>query len=113
MNPLAVALVISVLANLFLGSAYLGQRDTATVAVVQQHQATGAATACSQGTEALVTKAEERKVKAAPRREQAKKAAEVHERRADVILATPPAAPADDCKSAQARIDTWWEARSK
>jgi hypothetical protein len=116
MNPLllvSIALGLSMLANAFLGDAYLTQRDTATVAVVEKKEAVGAAVQCSKGTEQLVAKADERKKAAAPKREAAKKEAQVLERQADAILATPAAVPSDDCKSAQARIDTWWEGRGK
>jgi hypothetical protein len=107
LNPIAIALAISVAANVLLGWAYLGQRDTATVAVVKEEQATGAAVACSQGTDTLTKQADSRKKAAAPKREEAKRQAEDHNRKADEILAAPAAAP-DDCKSAQARVDAWW-----
>jgi hypothetical protein len=111
MNPLLLALAISLAANALLGWAYLGQRDTATTAVVQQEQATGAAQACSQGTESLLTEAAENARQGAPKRAAAAQAAEIHDKRADEILATPAAVPGDDCKSAQAQVDLWWKGR--
>lgn len=115
MNPLIVGLVISLAislaGNAFLGRAYLGQRDTAVVAVVKTEQATGAALACSAGVDDLQTKAETRRLEAAPRVEAAKQAAAAGNRKADVILATPATAPGDDCKSATDRVDAWWADR--
>lgn len=108
---LAISLALSLAGNALLGRAYLGQRDKATVAVVETKQVTGAAVACSKGTESLVTQAVKRKAAAAPEIAAAKQQADAGDKRADVILATPPVAPGDDCRSAQARVDTWWESR--
>lgn len=111
MNPLMVALAISIAGNCFLGWAYLGQRDTAVVAVERTEQATGAAVACSAGVDELQTKAETRRLEAAPKVEAAKQAAVAGNKKADVILTTPATTPGDDCKSAADRIDTWWADR--
>lgn len=111
MSPWAWVLLLSLAANAWLGSAYLGQRDKATVAVVETKQATGAAVECSKGTDSLVTQAVKRKAAAAPKIAAAAQAADAGDKRADVILSTPPAAPGDDCRSAQTRVDTWWENR--
>lgn len=113
MNPLAIILAISLLSNAALGYAYLGQRDTATVAIVETRQATGAVIACTQATEGLETQAVKRKAAAKPKIEAAAKVAEGKDREADKILSTPAATQGDDCKSAQARVDNWWQERAK
>lgn len=113
MNPIAIVLVISLAANAGLGWAYLGQRDKAVVAVEKKDQATGAAQECSKGVQKLETRAAERKAAAAPKIEAARAEAAELDKRADQILATPPAVPGDDCRSAQARVDTWWQGRAK
>lgn len=111
MNPIHIILAISLAANALLGWAYLGQRDKAVTHEVREQQATGAAVECSNGTESLQTKAQERKEAAAPKIAAAKKQAEQHNREADRILTTPPAVPGDSCASAQKELDDWWEKR--
>ncbi len=115
MNPVLIALVVSLIlslaGNAFLGRAYLGQRDKAVVAVEKTDQATGAAVACSAGVDDLQTKAETRRLAAAPKVEAAKQAAVAGNKKADVILATPASTPGNDCKSATDRVDAWWADR--
>lgn len=111
MNPVHIVLAISLGGNALLGYAYLGQRDTATVAKTEQRQAVGVALECSKGTEKLETAAAQRKTAAAPKIAAARQQAQRHDRKADQILATPPAAPGDVCTSAQAVVDDWWETR--
>ena len=113
MNPLAILLAISLIANAALGYAYLGQRDKATVAVVQEQHATGAAQECNKGTEQLETKAKERQAAAAPKIEAAKHKAKALDAQADQILTAPAAVPGDACASAQARLDRWWSTQEK
>lgn len=111
MSPTHVVLAISLAANALLGYAYLGQRDTATVAKVEQRQAVGVALNCSEGTDSLDRQAKKRHQDAAPKIAAAQQQAQQHNREADRILATPPAVPGDACASAQAELDTWWETR--
>lgn len=113
MSPTHIVLAISLAANAVLGYAYLGQRDTATVAKVEQRQAVGVALGCSQGTEKLAEQAGQREAEAAPKRRQARDKAAEHDREADRILATPPAVPGNACASAQAELDSWWAERAK
>lgn len=113
MNPLAILLAISLLANVAFGYAYLGQRDTAVIATTETKQATGAAQECSKGVETLQDKAKQRHKEAAPLIEAAKQEAQAGNKRADEILSTPAAAPGDDCRSAQARVDAWWDKRGQ
>lgn len=113
MNPIAIILTISLLANAALGYAYLGQRDATTQAVAQAEQAQDAATACSKAVDDLDTQAKKRKAAAKPRIEAAAKAADSNNRAADKILSTPAAMPGNDCQSAQARVDNWWQERTK
>lgn len=117
MNPilisLAVALGLSVLGNLFLGNAYLNQRDTATTVKTETVYVQAAAKECSKGPEAMATAAAMNASAAAPKRQAAASEAARHDAKADEILTAPPAVPGDACKSAEAAIDTWWTARSK
>lgn len=111
MKVLSILLAISVGLNLWFGSAYLGQRDTATVAKVEQRQAVGVALDCSEGTDSLDRKAKQRHQDAAPKVQAAQQQAQQHNREADRILATSPAVPGNACASAQAELDAWWETR--
>ena len=113
MNALVVALVISLVGNVFLGNAYLHQRDAKVKVETETVFVKAAATECSAGTAALATKAAANASAAAPARRAAASQAAQHNAKADVILATPPAAPGDGCKSAEAAIDAWWAERSK
>lgn len=109
---LALLLSLSMTANTALGWLYLGQRDTATVATTETKQANGVAKACTEGVKTLGTQAAKRHVDGAPKVEAADKAAEEAGRQAFQILTTPAAVPGDDCKSAQATVDAWWQQRT-
>lgn len=113
MNPLAYILAISMAANAALGWAYLGQRDKATTEAVQVQQVTTVAQECNKGTEDMAKQAVQRHAAAAPKIEAARRQAEAADKKADEILSTPAAMPGDDCKSAQARVDEWWQVRAK
>lgn len=109
---LGLLLALSVAGNAWLGRSYLGQRDVATVAVVRQEQATGAAVACSQGTEALQVAAVERAADNKPAVARAAASAIKHEQVAQQILQAPASAPGDDCKSADDAFNDWISARA-
>ena len=116
MSPLSatvIALAISLLANVGLGWAYLGQRDTATVATTETKQADGVAKACSDGVNNLGKQAAKRHADAAPKVEAARQQAEEAGKLAVQIISTPAAVPGDACASAQAAMDAWWERRAK
>lgn len=113
MNPLHIILAISLAANIAFGWAYLGQRDAATTSAVHEQHAVGVALGCSQAVEALDEQAEKRRAAAAPKIAAARVQAKAADKRADVILATPPAVPGNDCSSAQARVDEWWQRKAK
>jgi hypothetical protein len=108
MNPLHIILAISLAANAALGWAYLGQRDTATVATAETKQADGISKACTEGVKTLGVQASKRHAEGAPKVEAAAKQAEDAGKQAMEILTTPAAVPGDDCKSAQATVDAWW-----
>ena len=110
---LAIALLASLAANGAMGWAYLGQRDTATVATTETKQADGVAKACGEGVKTLATQADKRHKEAAPKVEAARQQAEAHDKQADQILATPPAVPGDACASAQAVLDAWWARKAQ
>ncbi len=109
---LALLLALSVAANAALGWAYLGQRDTAVVATTETKQADGVARACGDGVKTLAKQAEKRHTEAAPKVEAARQQAEEAGELAIQIISTPPAVPGDECKSAQAARDDWWERRT-
>lgn len=113
MSPTHIVLAISLAANAVWFYAYLGQRDTATVAKTEKQQTVAVATKCSEGTEQLAAKAEQRRQQAAPKVQAARQKAVEHEKRALQILATPPAVPGNACASAQAELDSWWAERAK
>lgn len=113
MKALAIALVLSLLGNAWLGHSYLGQRDTAVEAKTDVKHIAGAAQECSQGTEQLQQQGKQREADAAPKRAAAAAKADEHNRTADRILTTPPAVPGDACASAQAELDSWWAGREK
>lgn len=119
-NPIIVALAISVAANAALGWAYLGQRDETTEARTalrdmqgQRDGARDAASACSDSVEDLRELADQRGREAATARAAAADKAQGHNQRADVILAAPPPVPGDACASAQARVDSWLQGRAQ
>lgn len=120
MNPILVALAISVASNAALGWAYLDQRDdTATAKAYlramerQRDGAQQAASACSDSVDDLRELADKRARDAAPARAAAASTAQGHNQRADVILSTPAPVPGDVCASAQARVDEWLKGRAK
>ena len=114
-----VALLCSLVANGLLGWGYLDGRDKLAAfqervqAVSQERDAALAgAQACSDGVQRLQALAESRAKEAAAARKLAAQAAADHARRADEVLAAPPAVLGDDCASAKARIRQWLEGRS-
>ncbi len=119
MKPGQMLLAGSLMANMLLGWAYLEQRDAATEArgetQAMQQQRDGirsAASACSVGVERLAEAGEKRAAAAAPVRQAAASRAAAHNRKADEILAAPPAVRGDACASAQARVDQWIKGRA-
>ncbi len=120
MTPVQILLLVSLAANGLLGWAYLGQRDNATearAAVSAKGQelagVRGAAEACSSSVDELRTLASKRAETAAPARRAAADRAADHYRKADAILAKPPAVPGGACASAQHRVDNWLLERGK
>lgn len=120
MNPILIALCISIAANGLLGWAYLGQRDDTTTAQAdlramegQRDGARQAASACSDSVDDLRELADKRARDAAPARAAAASTAQGHNHRADQILAAPQPVPGDACASAQARVDEWLNGRAK
>ena len=107
---LSIALAISMAANAGLTYVYLGQRDETTIAQGERDQARGAATACSDATEALRELSDKRAKEAAKARQDAAAKAKNKEELADAILSTP-ASDTDDCKAAATRATTWLKGR--
>lgn len=119
MNPILYALIASAALNLLAGWAWLGQRDaiatlrSETKAV--QGQLDGAradARACSDAVDDLRALADQRAREASAARAAAQQRAQQHQRKADAILAAPPAVPGDDCASARVRVDQWLKGRA-
>lgn len=115
-----LALLASLLGNVLLTRAYLGQRDAATTArasvgemTQQRDGARDLAVACSDAVDNLRELADKRKREGEATRASAAALARVHEQRADEILATPPAVPGDACASAQHRVDSWLQGRAQ
>ena len=120
MNPILIALAISVAANAALGWAYLGQRDETAAARAdlrgmegQRDGARQAASACSDSVDDLRELADRRGREAAQARSAASGKAQGHNKRADQILATPAPVLGDACASAQARVDEWLKGRAQ
>ena len=120
MNPILIALAISLTVNAALGWAYLSQRDeTATVRADlrgmegQRDSARQAASACSDSVDDLRELADRRGREAAQARAAAAAKAQSHNKRADQILATPAPVPGDVCASAQARVVEWLKGRAQ
>ncbi|CAN7371868.1 hypothetical protein LJR074_002215 [Acidovorax sp. LjRoot74] len=120
MNPILIALAISVAANAAFGWAYLSQRDDTATAKAdlramegQRDGARQTASACSDSVDDLRELADKRALNAAPARAAAASAAQGHNQRADQILSTPAPVPGDVCASAQARVDDWLKGRAK
>ncbi len=116
----AVALLVSLLGNVILTRAYLGKRDDATEARAEVSAKTqeiagvrGAALACSSKVDELRTLADRRASEAETARRAAGARAAAHDRKADAILAAPPAVPGDVCASAQVRVDAWIKGRAQ
>jgi hypothetical protein len=112
-QTLGLLLALSVAGNAWLGSSYLGARDERTEAIGQRDQARGAATMCSDATEALQEAAAKGKQENAAAVAQAAAAGAERERRAQAQLATPATRPGDDCGSAGDRFNNWLTARGK
>ena len=110
MNPIAIVLAISLLANTALGYAYLGQRDEAIEAASDRDAARGVAETCSKSVDDLQVKAAKRAKDAAPARAAAAASAASADKKADEILTTP-ASASDDCTAAAQRADKWLKGR--
>lgn len=117
MQPLIIALALSVAGNAALGWVYLKHRDQAAAslatATTQRDQARADATACSDATEALRELADRRIAAAAPARAAATSTARTLQARADHTLSLQPSKPADLCASMQAMGDDWLQGRAR
>lgn len=118
--PILLGLALSLALNAALGWAYLGQRDKTTEAqsavTAMEQQRDGAradARACSDAVDNLRDLADRLADDAKAARAEAAAKAKSHNQKADTILATPPAVPGDDCRSAQLRIGDWLKGRAK
>ncbi|AVS73924.1 hypothetical protein [Paracidovorax cattleyae] len=120
MTPVQIVLAVLVVGNIATGWAWLGARDDATTARAElaakgQELAgvRGAAQACSTAVDELRTLADRRAREAEAARRAAGVRAAAHDRKADAILAAPPAVPGDACASAQHRVDAWLQGRAQ
>lgn len=102
---LGVLLGLSALTNIGLAKAYLKQRDKATTAVSDRDSARGAATACSDATEALAELSTKRHKEGEAARKAAERKAADWQLTAQRILTSPQKVPGDVCSSAQAEVD--------
>lgn len=111
MNPLAIVLAISLLANAGLTYFYLGARDNVTAAEKDRDQAKDAAQTCSDSVDSLQLTARDNAAKSRKAIAAAATLAQTRDQRADEVLATPATAPGNDCKSADDRITRWLKGR--
>jgi hypothetical protein len=113
MNPLSKYLIIglgillglSALTNIGLTKAYLKARDAKTQAIADRDSARGAATACSDATEALAELSNKRHKEGEAARVAAEKRARGWQQTAQRILTSPQKVPGNVCASAQAEVD--------
>lgn len=119
MNPLVLALLVSLAANGALGWAYLGQRDKTATAKAEARDMLGqrdgareAANACSDAVDDLRDLAAKRAAEGANARQAAAAAARPLERRADYTLGLQPQEPFNQCGSMQALGDEWLQQRA-
>lgn len=112
MNPVLIALLISLASNAALGWAWLGARDDVTALTGQRDEARADASACSDATEALREQADKRAAEAKKATAAARTAAADKQSRAQAILSTPPSVPGNDCASARDRADDWLHGRA-
>ena len=108
---LGILLALSALTNIGLAKAYMKARDARTQAIADRDSARGAATACSDATEALRELADKRKADGAKRVKAAEAEALAAEGRAQFLLQKRPSVPTDDCRSAAAQMDDWLSTR--
>ena len=108
---MAIALAVSLAGNASLAWAWLGTRDDLATVTVERDNARGAASACSDGTEALRELADTRAKEAKTAQAVARAAAKARGDRALAILTRPAALPGDDCGSARVRVDGWLKGR--
>ena len=116
---LVLAILLSLLGNIWQASTYLELRDALTSARAEITRsgedlagAQSLASACSDATEDLRELADKRELEAAGAREQARLVAAGQEKQADAILAKPDPVPGDTCTSAQVLVDDWLRQRT-
>lgn len=111
MNPFAIVLAISLLANAGMTYVYLGARDDVTAAEKDRDQAKGAAQTCSDSVDQLQLLARDNAAKSRKAIAAAAARATTADQRADEELATPATVPGNDCRSAQDRAGKWLRTR--
>ena len=117
---LILALVSSLLGNLWQANVYLKQRDALVQSKAETvktqgelKDAQGMASACSDATDDLRELADKRELAAVGVRQQATTVASKHSAKADAILAKPSPVPDNHCESAQVLIDDWLKERAQ
>lgn len=111
MNPLAIVLAISLLANAGLTYIYLGARDDVAAADSLARQAKSAAQTCSDSVDQLQLLARDNAAKSRKAIAAAAARATTADQRADDVLSTPATVPGNDCRSAQDRASKWLRTR--
>jgi hypothetical protein len=112
MNKCPLVVVILVLCIVVLLGLYQREHNKVVAMGVREGQVQTVALACSSGTKALETAAEQRHEQGAPKVAEAASKAKELQRQAQQIQSTPAAIPGDSCASADARIATWWQERT-
>lgn len=110
---IGILLTISLAANFGLYEALEDANKAAATAVERERTANGAAVACNASITELQEAATARETAAAPAVEQAKVEEQHAGTRAQVILATAPSAPDNDCASAKNMAETWLKGRKR
>lgn len=120
MNPILIALLVSLAGNGLLGWAYLGQRDKTATAQTslrdmqgQRDGARQAASECSDAVEDLRDQAAKRAKEGEKARHAAAEKAKPLDHRADYTLGLQPKDPLNQCASMQALGDEWLQGRAK
>lgn len=109
---LALALVVSLGANVLLAREYVGAREDVATVKADYRSVASAANQCSDNTKALKAAADAREQAASASIAVALGVARQNGLTASKLLASPPAVPGNDCASARAAADAWLAGRA-
>lgn len=107
----AIALAVSLAANVGIGWLWLDARDDRAKAEVEAKNSAELATRCSEGVDSLRAAADRQTAAAEAATRAAAAAQRVAEGRATAILSRAPTVPGNACASAQVQVDDWLATR--